>query len=646
MRSMRYPAVPLVTVDPFFSIWSMSDELYGDVTRHWTGRRNPMSAAVIIDGRIFYLMGQRAHNSDRQSYPSRLKSFIPQKSVRVTPTRSIYRFANDTVKVTLTFTSPLILTRPDIMTRPVSYIEYDVRVIDGKEHDVEFYFDISAECAQDTYDGKIKCEMCEHSVRFGRADNRPLYKSGDSVTVDWGYIHISDKSARLFGCTKKCWDVYEQLDFDTEYAVFEKYPYLVLRKKDLCGVITLAYDDVYSIEYFGEKKEGYYKKYFADFDGMLKSSIDGYGEISRLCDELDNRIISDAMPLGEQHCDLLSLAYRQSVGAHKLITNSEGEDVYLSKECHSNGCIGTLDCSYEGAPLFLKYNPDLLLAMLRPIMEYAASDTWRYEFCPHDVGQYPLANGQAYGTDDYTATGSMPTDEFQMPLEECGNILISTLAAKHFGASAEGFIRKYSTLMRRYADYLVKHGCDPAEQLCTDDFTGRFAHSCNLSLKSIMGIASYALLYGEDKYMDKAREYASRWVVDSGAGHSASRLAFDREETWSLKYNIIWDKIFGFHLFDEAVFEREVKCYLQNMNKYGTPLDNRNDYNVPIWFMWTAIMTNSAEYKSKVIDALWRFYNDTVDRVPMSDWNKTVINESMDFQHRSVIGGLYINLLI
>ena len=113
-----------------------------------------------------------------------------------------------------------------------------------------------------------------------------------------------------------------------------------------------------------------------------------------------------------------------------------------------------------------------------------------------------------------------------------------------------------------------------------------------------------------------------------------------------LIYLHIWDKIFGFHLFDEAVFEREVKCYLQNMNKYGTPLDNRNDYNVPIWFMWTAIMTNSAEYKSKVIDALWRFYNDTVDRVPMSDWNKTVINESIDFQHRSVIGGLYINLLI
>ena len=93
MKSMRYPAVPLVTVDPFFSIWSMTDNLYGDVTKHWTGRRNPMSAAVIIDGKFYYLMGEKMHNSDRQSFPSRLKVHIPQKSVKVTPTKTMYCFA-------------------------------------------------------------------------------------------------------------------------------------------------------------------------------------------------------------------------------------------------------------------------------------------------------------------------------------------------------------------------------------------------------------------------------------------------------------------------------------------------------------------------------------------------------------------------
>jgi hypothetical protein len=113
-----------------------------------------------------------------------------------------------------------------------------------------------------------------------------------------------------------------------------------------------------------------------------------------------------------------------------------------------------------------------------------------------------------------------------------------------------------------------------------------------------------------------------------------------------MKYNMVWDKIFDFELFDNSVSAKELELYIAKMNKYGTPLDNRADFNVPIWFMWTAAMTDDVEYKKRVIDAIWSFYDQTTDRVPMSDWNKTSINESMDFQNRSVIGGLYINLLV
>lgn len=58
MSNFRPCAVPLVTVDPFFSIWSMNNALYDDVTHHWTGRRHPMSAGVFIDGSYYKVMGQ------------------------------------------------------------------------------------------------------------------------------------------------------------------------------------------------------------------------------------------------------------------------------------------------------------------------------------------------------------------------------------------------------------------------------------------------------------------------------------------------------------------------------------------------------------------------------------------------------------
>jgi hypothetical protein len=50
---MKYPAIPLITNDPFFSIWSGSDELYGTVTRHWSGKPIPLYIAVKIDGKYY-----------------------------------------------------------------------------------------------------------------------------------------------------------------------------------------------------------------------------------------------------------------------------------------------------------------------------------------------------------------------------------------------------------------------------------------------------------------------------------------------------------------------------------------------------------------------------------------------------------------
>src|SRR6516164_8452453 len=81
-KPFRPPAVPLVTSDPYLSIWSEADRLNDDVTRHWTHREHPLVSLILIDGKAYRLMG----NNPKDVPP------FPQTGVSVLPTRSIYDF--------------------------------------------------------------------------------------------------------------------------------------------------------------------------------------------------------------------------------------------------------------------------------------------------------------------------------------------------------------------------------------------------------------------------------------------------------------------------------------------------------------------------------------------------------------------------
>ena len=228
-------------------------------------------------------------------------------------------------------------------------------------------------------------------------------------------------------------------------------------KNDFHGVITLAYDDIKSIEYFGKQLDGYYKHFYSGFEEMLKSAISDYDTVKQMCIKFDNSLMDEARNISDKYEKIVSLTYRQVVAAHKLVENTDGELLFFSKECHSNGCIGTLDITYPSAPLFLKYNPELVNAMLRPILFFAQTDKWQYEFAPHDIGQYPLANGQVYG---YEKTNPDDILAMQMPVEECGNMLISLYAVIKYGGNRD-VADKNKQILKQWADYLVKYGMTP-----------------------------------------------------------------------------------------------------------------------------------------------------------------------------------------
>lgn len=378
---------------------------------------------------------------------------------------------------------------------------------------------------------------------------------------------------------------------------------------------------------------------------MLNDAEDQFQQLRDECVAFDDKLLADcAAAGGDDYADLCAIAYRQAIAAHKLVAAADGTPLFFSKENFSNGCICTVDITYPSAPLFLLTQPKLLKGMMIPILEYASLDRWKFNFAPHDLGTYPLANGQVYG-------GGEKSEVNQMPVEESGNMLILAGALLEFEKDID-FVAKYWNLLKTWADYLLEKGYDPENQLCTDDFAGHLAHNTNLSIKAIMAMAAFSKIakaLGKqdiaDQFMNAAKNAAEKWQVDALDDHGAYRLAFDRPGTWSQKYNLVWDKLLNLNLFPAEVKEREVKLYLQKLNEFGLPLDSRKTYTKLDWIIWSASLAKNDEDFQAILAPTIKFLQETPDRVPLTDWYETTNAKKVGFQARAVVGGLFIKLL-
>ncbi|MDD4970863.1 MAG: DUF4965 domain-containing protein [Paludibacter sp.] len=574
-----------------------------------------------------------------------------QKSVEVQATQTHYVFACGNVDLKLTFTAPLFMDNLNLLSRPVNYISYAVNSTDGKSHKVQLYFEASPRWSLDQAHQESVSESFElnHLVylKTGSKTQNILGKKGDDVRIDWGYFYLAAEKENTnysVGNSKKLRADFVKniLTAHAAKGVNENANLALVKTlgivKQASGKIMVGYDDLYSIQYFGKNLRPYWNtSNDQTIISQFQKANTEYKALIEKCNAFDRKLMADAtLSGGKKYAQLCALAYRQAITAHKLVKAPNGDLLFLSKENFSNGSIGTVDVTYPSAPLFLYYNPELAKGLLNAIFYFSESNKWVKPFPSHDVGTYPLANGQTYGGD--------------MPIEESGNMLIVTAAIAVIEGNAT-YAAKHWDVLTIWAKYLIENGLDPENQLCTDDFAGHFAHNTNLSVKAILGVAAYGhladMLGKKDiaqQYTNKAREMAQQWtkMADDGDHY---RLVFDKQGTWSQKYNLVWDKILHLNIFPKEVIEKEIAYYLTKQNKYGLPLDNRETYTKTDWIMWTATLSKDKATFEKLIDPVYLFTNETEDRVPLSDWIFTDKPTMRGFQARSVVGGFYIKML-
>lgn len=645
----RPPAVPLVTFDPYLSVWSEADHLTDKNTQHWTRQEQPLASLIRIDGKTYRLMG-----TDPKNVPA-----FPQISLNTTPTRSIYEFEGEGVHVTMTFMTAALPQDLDVFSRPLSYITWQVHSVNGASHDVSIYDSTSSLLGVNDPHEVVQCARQPAgnltALRVGTLAQSILGLAGEYVRINWGYAYAAAPSAEAKAAIGANHALLNQFvesgnlpgedDQQLPRSAKDNTPVLAfvfeLGSVGATAVqrrVIVAYDEIYAIKYFGKKMRPYWRRNGMEPMELLQTAAKDYPSLLARCEQFDGDLMADLTKFGgKRYAEITALAYRECIAGCGLAADANGQPLFFTKENTSGGVIATVDVIYPMDPVWILLSPTLTKATLVPILSYAASPRWKFPNAPHDLGDYPWAFGRDDGGE-------------AMPVEESGNMIILCDAVAHVDGNAD-FVTPWWPQLTQWAEYLENYGLDPENQLCTDDFMGHLAHNANLSVKAILALAAYGDLCkmrgdeaSSEKYAALAKVDAEHWTKVA-ADDDHYRLAFDKPDTWSQKYNLVWDRILGLNVFPPAVAQKEVAYYNTVMQRYGLPLDSRTHLTKADWSIWSATLANHQADFEAFISPIYDYLNETTIRDPIADSYMTDDVHSGGMHARPVVGGFFIKML-
>jgi hypothetical protein len=388
----RAPAVPLFVQTPYLHTWLCGDRLADEAPKLWNGQIKGLVGMIKIDGKAYRFMGM----------PTSPLPALRQDSVRILPTRTVFDFSQDDLRLRLEFLSPLDPRDLRLLSLPVGLLRAEVS--SERTHAVQIYFDITGEWAvgssdrRITWDGLFRIRPSQPRL-FRETYNYPDWGEVHWVPVEpatsqYG-VHEDVRQSFVKGVSPQRDTRYPRAAND-DWPVFAHHWDLGKVDKPVVRRAVLGHARREIVDFYGTTCTAYWTRHYSSAGAMIAAVASEFEPIRRQADAIDLEVVTRAHAAGGAPLACLaSLAFRQAFAANELALHGD-KVFYFSKSMDIEGvsAIQSLDVLYPASTALLAFNPQLLRYQLAPFFEALRRGDWREPHAMTDLGSYPVAAGQ------------------------------------------------------------------------------------------------------------------------------------------------------------------------------------------------------------------------------------------------------------
>lgn len=379
-----------------------------------------------------------------------------QTGIEVAPTQTHYRFTCGPIELDLNFIAPVLPRNDSPLNYPLNYIEYKIRSLDGKKHEVQFYIETEGApwstryCGQPAFGGWFE----RYGLLFFRCGSLRQPILGETAAanpIDWGYFYFgaeNKNSSITVSNGKRVRQEFSETGTIPPISDGMDNPVMsFVRNEGFTnkgeGVFLIGYDHRYPIRYNEEniRSEWDSKDRQTPIEELFVEAVASGDHILRKCSEFDENLQNEAEKAGgSYYAALCSQLYRSVLTAHTIVHNQKIGTCMFGSYQAAGGTSCSPTAMLLSSPLLLYANPAWGKALLEPVFIYMRENRNERGCISQDLGYYPII-------------GSSTNPTFS-PNDACALLILTAFYATL--NDDPGYVEQNWDLLEQCTDVLLK----------------------------------------------------------------------------------------------------------------------------------------------------------------------------------------------